>query len=168
MNNIKIMGYVLMVFLLVGCNSKKLKLAEEKNVDYVEQITDLTEKLTRLSDENAELLEKVEKYEPEIIEEGECMFTRTYHIIDIMNYQTNDNASKFIILDQFQMVNPFIVNLPDDQVSKLTKGKTYEFTFRGDKKNHKSEYNELFKKFELNNIKETDRVGLNQLQDPCR
>ncbi|MDD2180895.1 MAG: hypothetical protein PHW32_00835 [Bacilli bacterium] len=168
MKNIKIIYCLLIVFLLVGCNSKKLKLAEEKNVDYVEQITDLTEKLTRLSDENVVLLEKVEKYEPEIYEEGECDFTRTYHIIDIMNYQTSDNASKFIILDQFQAVNPFIVNLPEDQVAKVTKGKTYEFTFRGDKKYQKSEYNELFKKFELNNIKETDRVGLNQLQDPCR
>ncbi len=164
----KIIQYLLISLLLAGCTNVKLKRAEEKANDYIEQITTLTERLTKLSEEKEELLEKVEKCEPEIIEEGECAFTRTYHVVDIMKYQATDNISKFVILDQFQEYNPFIVKLTKDQASKLFKNKMYEFTFNGSRKYKNKEYNELFENFELTNIKETEKVGLDQLQETCR
>ena len=164
----KIIVYLLIVLLVSGCTNAKLKRAEEKANDYIEQITTLTEKLTKLSDEKEELLKKVEMCEPEIMEEGECTFTRTYRVVDIMKYQSTDNISKFVIIDQFQENNPFIVKLTKDQASKLFKNKMYEFTFNGSKKYKNKEYNELFENFELINIKETEKVGLDQLQETCR
>lgn len=168
MKKLKVINWILISFLIVGCENPKLKRAEEKNNDYIEKITTLTERLTEITNENEELLEKLEQYEPEILEDGECIFTRTYRVIEKMNYQTTDNISKFVILDQFQDHQPFIVNLSKDQASKLTKNKNYEFMFTGNKKAQKSKYSELFKNFEITDIKETDRVGLDQLQEPCR
>ena len=165
-----ILLYLLMILLLTGCTNAKLKRAEEKTNDYIEQITKLTEKINILTSENENLKNKLEKYEPEILEEGNCKFTKTYHVIDIMdNYEPeDDNSSKFVILVQYAIQQPFIVNLPNDKVVLLTEGEDYEFSFSGSKKYKKSENQEIFTNFELINVKKSDKVGLDQVQEECR
>ncbi len=167
MKKIKIICCLLICFFMAGCKNSKLKKIEEKNDDYIKQIITLNKKVEEETEKNSELLTKLEKYEPEVIETGECVFIRSYRVVDIMNYQTTDNTSKFVILDQFQEFQPFVVNLTKDQAAALIKNNSYEFTFSGNRKHQKSEYNELFKNYELTNIKETDKVGLDQLQEPC-
>lgn len=162
----EILVYLLMLSLLTGCGNNKYKVTEEKINDYIEQISNLTTKVNNLTNENNELREKLEQYES--LEEGECKFTRTYRVVDILDYQTDDNTAKYVILDQFQENLPFIVNLPNDQVAILVKGENYEFSFSGDKKYKNSEHQKLFANFQLNNIKKTDRVGLDQIQEECR
>ncbi len=167
MKNVKIITLTLILFLIVGCRNSKLVKMEEKNTEYIEQITVLTEKLTDISKERDELLEKLGKYEPEVFETGECLFTKTYRIVDVTKYKGEDDTLKYIILDQFQVKDPFIVKLTKDQVSSLTKDQNYEFTFSGDKRYQKSENREIFQNYELIDIKETDKVGLDQLQEAC-
>lgn len=167
MKRIKIINFILFLFLVVGCKKSKLAQIEEKNIDYIEQITELTEKLAEVSNDKDELLVKLGKYEPEVFENGECTFTKTYRIVDIMDYKAEDDSLKFIVIDQFQVQEPFIIKLTKDQVSQLKKDEHYEFTFEGKKKYKNNEKAEIFDKFELIELNKTDKVGLNQLQESC-
>ncbi|MFA5603629.1 MAG: hypothetical protein WDA12_02090 [Bacilli bacterium] len=168
MKTIKIVSCLLICILISGCGNSKTKSQAEQKNDYIEQITTLTQKIVELSNENAKLTEELSNEELDSTVSGDCAFTRTYNVVDIMKYQTSDNDSKFIILDQFQSVEPFVVNLKNDQAAILTKGDNFEFSFSGEKKYHKSEYTNLFKNFKLDNIKQTDKIGLDQVQDSCR
>lgn len=157
----------MIAFLIIGCQSKKTKYMEEKINDYIRQISNLKEKVANLEEDKKELLDKLEKYDPVIKEKGECTFIKTYNIVDILRYQSTDNLFQFVILDQFEINKPFIVSLTKDQVSKLEKNKNYEFTFSGNRKNKAKEYYELFENYQIDDIRITNKIGLDQLQESC-
>lgn len=106
--------------------------------------------------------------EKEIIEEkNEITFTRTYRIVEILEYEDTINEFSYIILDKFQEFNPYIVKLKKKQATNLHENNCYEFTFKGTyiKNFDYSNIRQLFNEFEIVNISVTNKSGLDQIQE---
>ena len=111
----------------------------------------------------------------------DCSFTRTYKIIDLMDeYRAAVPERSFIIVDQFQFFVPVVHSLPTKLKENLKVGEYYEFTYH-----IKGKMDEL-KELEMIDvvgmiveehpdndnltatlqIKKTDKLGLDQTQEP--
>lgn len=111
----------------------------------------------------------------------DCSFTRTYKIIDLMDeYRAAAPERSFIIVDQFQFFVPVVHSIPTKLKENLKVGEYYEFTY------HIKGKMDALKELEMmdvvgmiveehpNNdnltatlqIKRTDKLGLDQTQEP--
>lgn len=109
-----------------------------------------------------------EKTEKENIEEkNEITFTRTYRIVEILEYEDNTNEFSYIILDKFQEFSPYIIKIKKEQATNLYEGNCYEFTFKGAyiKDFDYSNIRQLFNEFDIVNISATNKSGLDQIQE---
>ena len=111
----------------------------------------------------------------------DCSFTRTYKIIDLMDeYRAAVPERSFIIVDQFQFFVPVVHSLPTKLKENLIVGEYYEFTYNLKGKIDKSKELEMIDVVGMiveehpNNdnltatlkIKKTDKLGLEQIQEP--
>lgn len=167
MRFIKLLFLSFLLILLVGCTFNKKE--GQKHEDYIKQIINLNEKVKELTEERNEMLDKLKEYESEIFEEGECVFTKTYEVISLMetNEVADEELSLYVMLDQYNINEPFVVKLTKDQVSILGEGQNYEFTFSGARKYKIKEKDDIFKYYTIDGIKETKKVGLDQKQEMC-
>ena len=89
-------------------------------------------------------------------------FTKTYKVLNKTSYQ--EKNSHYLTLQLFQgEVDTVIVKNTKETIEE---GKTYEFTFNKDN-SKKSEDNikSIFSTYELLEVKETDKVGIAQIQE---
>ena len=92
--------------------------------------------------------------------ENRKYFTRTYKVLNILD--NKDPAIKDIMISLFQGESQ-IVSIPSKY--DIEENKTYEFTFYTYQKIDDS-IDSIFANATLSNVKETDKVGLEQLQEP--
>lgn len=124
------------------------------------------EKNVYMSQETKELLfenKKVNNDDNSVIYE----FTRTYNIRNIE--ESNDEAYLYLTLRQFQFEEVATVRVLRSMASEIEVGNNYEFTFRYHYPSTEIENDsieELFLKCDLISIKYTDKIGLEQTQDP--
>ena len=111
----------------------------------------------------------------------DCSFTRTYKIIDLMDeYRAAVPERSFIIVDQFQFFVPVVHSLPTKLKENLKVGEYYEFTYHIKGKIDESkelqtidvvgmiveEHPDNDNLTATLQIKKTDKLGLDQTQEP--
>jgi len=123
------------------------------------------EKVIYATEENAKKL-KTNKYQYEKEEFEAYNFTRTYHVNSITEDQSGYyyylTVYAFQDVDDIEVVKVSKTILPNIEINK-----NYEFTFEI---NHEidDDIEDIFKECKLISIKETDKVGLDQIQDPMK
>jgi cell division protein FtsB len=146
-----------------------------KNFNNNKQISDLKANIENINKKNDELQQMNTKLqtENENLKKGinndsneSCTFIKTLKIIDLYDYYANDNNQKFIIVEQFQSFDPFILKVDNNMASELKEDKYYEFTFRGNKK--LSDIDGALSNFNIVDISYTDKIGLSQIQETCK
>ena len=111
----------------------------------------------------------------------DCSFTRTYKIIDLMDeYRAAAPERSFIIVDQFQFFVPVVHSIPTKLKENLKVGQYYEFTYHIKGKMDSSKELEMIDVVGMIveehpdndnltatlQIKKTDKLGLDQTQEP--
>lgn len=113
----------------------------------------------------------------EYLKEYNCSFTKTYLVKNLWTIDTKEEISgmSYVMLSQFQVDDMITAIIPTEVRDKLQEGKTYEFTYtlNGKSKTIKtmedintyfsSTNNDDFKI--IVDVKETDKLGLEQIQD---
>lgn len=94
-------------------------------------------------------------------------FTRTYLVIDQLKSVDETGEYGYLIVNQFQRNNPTVVKVKLDLLSNLKFNENYEFTFYGEYDSNKNydTIEGIFNSFDILSIKETDKIGLDQLQE---
>lgn len=124
------------------------------------------EKNIYMSEEIEELLyhnKEVNNQDNSVIYE----FTRTYNVLNVE--ESNDEAYLYLTLRQFQFEEIETVRVLKSMAGSVEEGNNYEFTFRNNYSSVEIENDtieELFTKCNLISIEYTDKVGLEQTQDP--
>jgi hypothetical protein len=98
----------------------------------------------------------------------ECTFIRTLRVVDILDYEGAVPEVAFILADTFQSFTPFVLKIDRENLDKLAKDKYYELTFNGSIKIYNNSEDFSLSNFKILSINETDKEGLNQIQEPCR
>ena len=113
--------------------------------------------------------------------EYDCSFTQTWKVYNLLeNYTGHHPDVSYVILEKFQTTIPYSHIIPSNLKSKLEQGKYYEFTYHIKGKGNINDINDITDKIipEDNvktnqsnlivtlSIKETDKLGLEQLQEP--
>ena len=111
----------------------------------------------------------------------DCSFTRTYKIINLLEgYRAAGPDYSFVVIDQFQFFEPVVHGLPSKLKENLKVGEYYEFTYhiKGKMDTSKDldmdDINDMIVLEHPDNdnltvtlkIKETDKTGLGQIQEP--
>lgn len=110
---------------------------------------------------NEELNEKVSdlKNELKFFNDYICEYTQTFRYIDEYDYQGTVPESKFIVVDRFQEHFPIILVINKEKFDiNFEKNKNYEITFNGSINGNKTA---------ITKIEETEKVGLEQIQESC-
>ena len=101
----------------------------------------------------------------------ECIFTKTFYAIDILENYENNKDYNYVILMNPDTSEPMMVKLTNDIKTYFIEGEYLEVSFVNDKdyKGSYSDYPMLFEKLVLKEIRITDRRGSEQLQENgCR
>ena len=111
----------------------------------------------------------------------DCSFTQTWKVYNLLeNYTGHHPDVSYVILEKFQTTIPYSHIIPSNLKSKLEQGKYYEFTYYIKGKGNINDINDIADKIIPENnaktsqsnlivtlsIKETDKLGLKQLQEP--
>ena len=109
----------------------------------------------------------------------DCSFTKTYRVVDLLDgYIAEVPEMSYVVVDQYLTHSAYSHIITSELKKKLEVNKYYEFTYtlKGigivndieDVRNHISAFNSMKSDNSLKvllEIKETDRVGLGQLQE---
>ena len=113
--------------------------------------------------------------------EYDCSFTQTWKVYNLLeNYTGHHPDVSYVILEKFQTTIPYSHIIPSNLKSKLEQGKYYEFTYTIQGKGYIEDFDDVIKNINPENvqledqnrikvnlsIKETDKIGLDQLQEP--
>lgn len=91
-------------------------------------------------------------------------YIKTYNVIEKLDITDETGDYNYYVIKQFQDNEPVLIKVSNTY--KLEKDKNYEFVLYGIKnKSQKYTQNEIFEKFEIKNIVETDKTGLEQIQE---
>ena len=90
-------------------------------------------------------------------------FTRTYNILNISD--SDDSKYVYLTIRQFQVDEVSTVKVLKDLTLNLEENKNYEFTFQYVINHETKNINDIFDKYDLVSIKETDKEGLAQIQE---
>ena len=91
-------------------------------------------------------------------------YVKTYNVIERLDITDETGIYNYYIIKQFQDNEPVLIKVSNNY--KLEKNKNYEFVLYGVKKdNIKYTHNEIFDNFEIKNIIETDKIGVEQIQE---
>ena len=101
----------------------------------------------------------------------ECMFIKTFYVIDAMEQYKNDKDYNYIIFKNPDTNDPMIIKLSNDVKESFETDKYYEVTFMNNK-NYKwsyADYGKLFEQLTIKNVQETKKTEKNQIQqNGCR
>lgn len=125
---------------------------------------DLENKLSIYINQNEELEEKVQNMQEKVdySKNRMCEYTQTFYYLGDYDYIGNVPTSRFIIVDSFQSFSPIILEIDTSKFDIDFKyNQNYEITFVTKIKDGISE------KPSITNIVETDKKGLNQIQESC-
>ena len=94
----------------------------------------------------------------------ECVFIKTYRVENIL--QSNDEDYLLLTIRESNCEEAVTIkvnkNLSEDE---FVEGKNYEFTLKRIKNINEETINEIFDSSEIMSIKETDKIGLDQVQE---
>lgn len=125
----------------------------------------LQEQVDKTVSENDELKKAIESSNDKLnsLKNKTCEYTKTFLYLGDYKYTATVPTHKFIIVDQFQMFSPIILEIDTEQFDIEFKEKhNYEITFVG------GISDSAFRRATIKEIKETDRIGLNQIQESCK
>lgn len=91
-------------------------------------------------------------------------FIRTYEV-DSIHLDSKDENFIFLTLSQFQGENKIEVRVLKFLTNEVKMGYTYEFTFQYEDDSFEDKIESIFQNATLIEIKETDKVGLSQIQE---
>lgn len=132
---------VLILYITVGFNQTGINTVSENNVIEVDSKTNYAQ-------------DELEKRE----------YIKTYNIIEKLNLSDETGNYDYYVIKQFQVDDPVVIKV--DNQYNLEQGKNYEFVLYGVKKEEITYLpNKIFEDFEIKNIVETDKTGLEQIQD---
>ena len=111
----------------------------------------------------------------------DCSFTQTYRVVDLLDgYVAEVPEMSYVILDEFQIHGAYAHIISSEQKKKLEVNKYYEFTYylKGTTKDKINDINDVLSYSSFNNqiksdnslsvlleIKETDKLGMEQIQE---
>lgn len=153
------------VFIYQLVNNNQLSSNEQKlqqdNSKLQEKIEYLEGQVQTLITQNDNLNNQL-YHQPEIPEDTRtCTFIRTFHYLDTLEYKQTPEE-KWIIFQAFQD-HPFILRIENDFGINFEKSAAYEITFTGRVSN-----NDDLSQYKIISIHKTNKVGMEQLQEPCR
>lgn len=91
-------------------------------------------------------------------------YIKTYNVIEKLDITDETGIYNYYVIKQFQDDEPVLIKVLNTY--NLEKDKNYEFVLYGIKnENQKYTQNEIFDNFEIKNIIETDKIGLEQIQE---
>lgn len=91
-------------------------------------------------------------------------YVKTYNVIERLDITDETGDYNYFVIKQFQDNEPVLIKVSNTY--NLEKDKNYEFLLYGSKiKDKKYTQNEIFENFEIKNIVETDKTGLEQIQE---
>lgn len=94
----------------------------------------------------------------------EVYFTRTYYVVKDLELTDHTGNFHYYVINQFQEDDPTVIKVENQFI--LEENKNYEFTFRGEiieKEDYKIK--DIFDNLDIIQIKETDKTGLDQVQE---
>lgn len=163
--------FCFIIALLVGFGYQFIKnqsLKEDMNRLQTNK-SQLEDQINAISKENNTLKNQIESlnyqinYQPKPEANNKtCTFIRTFHYIDTLEYKQVPEE-QWIIFQAFQD-NPFLLRLNNNFGVNFEKDAAYEITFTGPFSNGGEDLN----LYTITSIKKTNKVGLEQLQEPCR
>lgn len=92
-----------------------------------------------------------------------CIVIRTYYIDNIA--KSNDENYLYITVHEYQEEGTYTIKLPKLVSKNLEIGKSYEFTFKTNKKNIFTRTDELFIDSEIIDLKYSDKIGLERTNE---
>ncbi len=92
-----------------------------------------------------------------------CSFTKTYLILDISD--SNDSKYVYVTVRAFQDEEVVTAKVKKDLLKDAVEDKYYEFTFGSVGKSKNETTKAIFENNKLINVVETDKVGLEQIND---
>ena len=154
--------FVVVSLLLVGVIILAVLLFNSKNSNK-KKIDKLQEQVSNMTTNNNELNDKIKELENNSGKKsGTCTYTKTYLFIDYLDYQGDVPTDKYIIVDIFQSRTPEIIKYNSSEFNiDFANNKYYEFTFKA------SLLDGQINKESLIDVKLTDRLGLDQVQENC-
>ncbi len=155
--------FVVVSLLLVGVIILAVLLFNSKNSNK-KKIDKLQEQVSNMTTNNNELNDKIKELENNSSNKksGTCTYTKTYLFIDYLDYQGDVPTDKYIIVDIFQSRTPEIIKYNSSEFNiDFANNKYYEFTFKA------SLLDGQINKESLIDVKPTDRLGLDQVQENC-
>ena len=154
--------FVVVSLLLVGVIILAVLFFNSKNSNK-KKIDKLQEQVSNMTTNNNELNDKIKKLENNSGKKsGTCTYTKTYLFIDYLDYQGDGPTDKYIIVDIFQSRTPEIIKYNSSEFNiDFANNKYYEFTFKA------SLLDGQINKESLVDVKQTDRLGLDQIQENC-
>ena len=91
-------------------------------------------------------------------------YIKTYSIIEKLDISDESGNYDYYVIKEFQDDYPVVVKI--DNKYNLEERKNYEFVLYGIKDDEKTySQSEIFKDFEITDIRETNKTGLDQTQD---
>ena len=92
-------------------------------------------------------------------------YIKTYNIIQKLDISDETENYDFYVIQQFQdNDNPVLIKV--EKTYNLEEGENYEIVLYGVKEEGKTyTQNEIFENFEIQDIRKTDKTGLDQIQD---
>ena len=92
-------------------------------------------------------------------------YIKTYNIIQKLDISDETENYDFYVIQQFQdNDNPVLIKV--EKTYNLEEGENYEIILYGVKEEGKTyTQNEIFENFEIQDIRKTDKTGLDQIQD---
>ena len=92
-------------------------------------------------------------------------YIKTYNIIQKLDISDETENYDFYVIQQFQdNDNPVLIKV--EKTYNLEEGENYEIVLYGVKEEEKTyTQNEIFENFEIQDIRKTDKTGLDQIQD---
>ena len=154
--------FVVVSLLLVGVIILAVLLFNSKNSNK-KKIDKLQEQVSNMTTNNNELNDKIKELENNSGKKsGTCTYTKTYLFIDYLDYQGDVPNDKYIIVDIFQSRTPEIIKYNSSEFNiDFANNKYYEFTFKA------SLLDGQINKESLIDVKPTNRLGLDQVQENC-
>ena len=147
--------FITIIIVLIGATYVVWYKSQEKNEEIITLEKEITKLRKNQSDDNT--------IDSEIAPDStDCNFTKTYNIVEILNYVGNAGEERYIIVDAFQDKLPLILKLADSNLI-VEIGKSYEITF-----NSNSKFSDDISKASIVNIIETDKNGMEQIQETCQ
>ena len=94
---------------------------------------------------------------------AKASFTRTYSVLNVAD--SNDGNYLYLTIKQFQIDEIETVKVLKSLANSVEVNKNYEFNFKSSNKNFENNIKSIFENAMLESIKETNKTGLEQIQD---